>query len=174
MQTKKRLSNLFHFKDVIPNEPRSHIVYKFLYSNCYITYYGETERHLKVRSGEHLSLSALTGKRVNNEKKSAVKDHILLNDHVCSFEDFSILAYESNTFKLLIKESLLVSRAKPLLNEQVKSIPSNYLIIYLIIFYCSLDDLYCLCNFRNYNLVVNRILDNDRCSSKATIFMKIK
>ena len=72
-----RLSNFFRFKDSIPKELRSDIVYKFLCSNCNITYYGETERHLNVRSGEHLSLSALTGKRVNNNKKSAVKDHCL-------------------------------------------------------------------------------------------------
>ena len=99
---------------------RSHIVYKFLCNNCNITYYGETERHLNVRSGEHLSLSAFTGKRVNNNKKSAVKDHCLFLNHVGSFEDFLILTYESNPCKLLIKESLLISMDKPLLNKQVK------------------------------------------------------
>ena len=90
-QSKNRLSNLFRFKDSIPKELRSHIVYKFLCSNCNITYYGETERHLNVRSGEHLSLSVLTGKRVNNNKKSAVKDHCLVFNHVDSFEDFPVL-----------------------------------------------------------------------------------
>ena len=64
-----------------------------------------------------------TCKRVNNDKKSAVKDHCLFFNHVGSFEDFSILTYESNPFKLLIKEALLVSRDKPLLNKHVKSIP---------------------------------------------------
>ena len=44
-QSKNRLSNLFRFRDSIPKELRSHIVYKFLCSNCNITYYGETERH---------------------------------------------------------------------------------------------------------------------------------
>jgi len=122
-QSKNRLSSLFRFKDSIPKELRSHLIYKFLCSNCNITYYGQTERHLNVRSGEHLSLSALTGKRVNNDKKSAVKDHCLFHNHVNTFEDFSILTYESNPFKLLIKESLLVSRDKPILNKQVKSIP---------------------------------------------------
>ena len=72
-QSKNRLSNLFRFKDSIPKELRSHIVYKFLCSNCNIIYYGETECHLNVRSGEHLSLSALTSERVNNNKKSAFK-----------------------------------------------------------------------------------------------------
>ena len=60
---------------------------------------------------------------VNNNKKSAVKDHCLFFNHMGSFEDFSILTYESNPLKLLIKEALLVSRDKPLLNKQVKSIP---------------------------------------------------
>ena len=122
-QSKNRLSNLFRFKDSIPKEFRPHIVYKFLCSNCNITYYGETERYLNVWSGEHLSLSALTGKRFNNNKKSTVKDQCLFFNHLGSFEDFSILTYESNPFKLLIKEALLVSRDKPLLNKQVKSIP---------------------------------------------------
>ena len=79
-------------------------------SNCNITYYGETEHHLNVRCGEHLSLSALTGKRVNDKKKLAVKEHCLFFNHVGLFEDFLILTYESNPFKLLIKEALLVSR----------------------------------------------------------------
>ena len=122
-QSKNRLSNLFRFKNSILKELRSDIVYKFLCSNCNITYYGETERHLNVRYREHLSLSALTGKRVNNNKKLAVKDHCLFFNHVDSFEDLSILTYESNPVKLLIKEALLVSRDKPLLNKQVKSIP---------------------------------------------------
>ena len=55
-QSKNSLCNLFQFKDSIPKELRSHIVYKFFCSNCNITYCGETERHLDVRSGEHLSL----------------------------------------------------------------------------------------------------------------------
>ena len=81
-----------------------------------------TERHLKVRAGEHISMSPLTRKRVNNNKKSSVKDHCLLSGHVCSFEDFTVLNYESHKFKRLIKESLLVTKDKPLLNKQVKSL----------------------------------------------------
>ena len=76
-----------------------------------------------MRSGEHLSLSTLTGKCVINNRKLAVKDHCLFFNHVGSFEDFSVLTYESNPFKLLIQEALLASRDKPLLNKQVKSIP---------------------------------------------------
>ena len=121
-QSKNRLNNLFKFKDSIPLYLRSHFIYKFQCSNCNITYYGETEHHLKVRAGEHISTSPLTGKRVNNNKKSSVKDHCLLSGHVCSFDDFTVLNYESHKFKRLIKESLLVTKDKPLLNKQVKSL----------------------------------------------------
>ena len=98
----------------------TYLIYKFECSNCNITCYDETERHLKVRAGEHISTSPLTGKRVNNNKKISVKDHCLLSGHVCSFEDFTVLDYESHKFKRLIKESLLVSEDKPSFNKQVK------------------------------------------------------
>ena len=103
-QSKNRLSSFFKFKDSIPLHLHSHLIYKFQCSNCSITYYGETERHLKVRAFEHISTSPLTVKRVNNSKKYSVKDHCLLSDHVCSFEDFTVLNYESHKFKRLIKE----------------------------------------------------------------------
>ena len=122
IQSKSRLSSFFKFKDFIPLNLRFHLIYKFQCSHCDITYYGETERHLKVRTGEHISTSLITGKRVNNNKKPSVKDHCLLSGHVCSFEDFSVLNYESHKFKRLIKESLLVTKDKPLLNKQVKSL----------------------------------------------------
>ena len=82
-QSKNRLSSLFKFKESILLYLRSQVTYKFQCSNCNITYYGETERHLKVRAGKHRSTSALTGKRVINNKKSSVKDHCLLSGQVC-------------------------------------------------------------------------------------------
>ena len=88
-QSKNPLSSLFKFKDSTSLYLPSHLIYKFQCSNCNITYHGETERQLKVRAGEHISKSPLTGKRVNNNKKSSNKDHFLLSGHVCSFDDFT-------------------------------------------------------------------------------------
>ena len=65
-------------------------------------------------------MNYLTCKCVNNTKKLAVKDHCLFFNHVGSFKYFSILTYELNPFKVLIKESLLASMDKLLLNKQVK------------------------------------------------------
>ena len=107
---------MFKFKGSNPLYFCSHLICKFQCSNFNITYYDETERHLKVRADQHLSASPLMGKRVNNNKKSSVKDHCLLSRHVCSFDDFTVLNYKSHKFKRLIKVSLLVTKDKPLLN----------------------------------------------------------
>ena len=101
---------------------RFYLICKFQCSNCIITYYSETEHHLKVRAGDNKSRSPITGKRVNNNTRSSVKDHCFFSGHVCSVDDFTVFYYESNKFKGLIKESLLVTKDKPLLNKQVKSL----------------------------------------------------
>ena len=121
-QSKNRLNTSFKFEDSIPLYLCSHLIYKFHCSNCNITYYGETERHIEVCAGEHISTSPLTGKRIGSNKKSSVKDHCLLSGLVCSFDDFTVLNYESHKFKRFIKESLLVTKEKQLLNKQVKSL----------------------------------------------------
>ena len=78
LKSTNRLSSLFRFKDVIPKELQSHLVYKFSCGNCNVTYYGKTERHLNVRSSEHIGISHLTGKRVEC-KPSAVSDQIQIS-----------------------------------------------------------------------------------------------
>ena len=122
LSVQNQLSSIFKCKDSIPLHLHSHLIYKFHCSNCNINYYGKTERHLKVRAGEHISTSPLTRKTGNNNKKSSVKDHCLFSGHLFSFEDFTVLNYEPYKFKWLIKESLLVTKNKPLLNKQVKSL----------------------------------------------------
>ena len=121
-QSKSRISNLFHFKDVVSTKLSSHIVYKFMRSCCNATYYGQTQRHFFVRASEHLGITPLTGKLVKTPKKSAIFDHMLLDGHKASFDNFSILLKE-NAFKLQLKESLLISRDKPILNRNIYSFP---------------------------------------------------
>ena len=123
LKSAKHLSALFRFKDVIPKELRSHLVYKFSCSSCNATYCGKTERHLNVRSGEHIGLSPLTGNRVVC-KPSAISDHLSLHEHNnSSFNDFSILCCENNAFKLSLRESILIKSDSPELNRNVSSMP---------------------------------------------------
>ena len=53
-------------------------------------------------------------------KESAVFDHSLQSDCVISFDDFDVLDSDTNNFRLLIKESLLMKRDKPILNRTIK------------------------------------------------------
>ena len=95
-QSKTRLSSVFCFKDIIPKEICSHLVYKVMCSCCNTTYYGQSERHFFLRASEHLGMTPLTDKWVKNPKKLAIFDHILLNGHGASFEDFTILLIGKN------------------------------------------------------------------------------
>ena len=113
----------FHFKDVIPNKLCSGIVFSFKCNSCNAIYYGKTKRHFYVRAAEHMGISHLTNKRLKNVKQSAISDHVLTCDCNINFNNFTILSKDSNNINLLIKESLLISRDKPILNKIVKSFP---------------------------------------------------
>ena len=98
LKSTNHLSSLFHFKDVIPKELSSCLLYKCSCSSCNATYYGKTECHLNVRSvGNMLAC-----------KPSAISDQLLLHEHNnISFNNFSILRCENNAFKLSLTESTL-------------------------------------------------------------------
>ena len=69
-KNQKNLSDVFHFKDRLPGDLVSWVVYKFQCGRCNASYYGETDRHLKVRSGEHIGISSLTFKKVKPSVES--------------------------------------------------------------------------------------------------------
>ena len=56
----KNLSNVFRFEDRLPYDLVSSAVYKFQCGSCNTFYYCETDRHLIVRSGEHIDIYTLT------------------------------------------------------------------------------------------------------------------
>ena len=83
---------------------------------------GKTECHLNVRSSEHIGISHLTGRRVEC-KPSAASDHLLLHKHDSNFNNFTILCWDNDGFRFLIKESILISKDSPVLNKNTASIP---------------------------------------------------
>ena len=54
---------------------------------------------------------------LQNVKQSAISDHLLACNCTINFNNFDILAAEPNTFKLLLRESLLIKHDKPILNR---------------------------------------------------------
>ena len=77
------------------------VVSKFQRGRCNASYYGENERHLKRRLGDHISISPLLFRKVKPSAESSIRDHLLF----CNYEK--------------IKESLLIKLDKPILNKNI-------------------------------------------------------
>ena len=101
----------------------ANLIYKFPCCRWNPAYHGKTCRHLNFRFREHSGVLPLTGKKLKSKTTTAVKDHMLFCDHVVFLEDFKILASSNSEFDFKIKQSLLISRDKPELNGNEKSLP---------------------------------------------------
>ena len=109
--TKRKTSQLFRNKDVIPNEIKSNVLYRYNCGQCDCCYIGKTFRHFDTRTGEHI-------------KGQPTPTEVTLHDHNPTYEDFSIIGRANNDMHLLIKESILLKefpRKDLLLND--KSLP---------------------------------------------------
>ena len=91
-----RLKSYFNFKDVLPEPLQSCQIYKFTWGSCSAFYTGKTFRHLKVRVSEHQGVSPRTGKILKGTLSTSVRDHILVCDHMVTWDDFKVLGRESN------------------------------------------------------------------------------
>ena len=114
---------VFPFKDKVPKYLRSSVVYFFKCRCCSASYVGQTTRHLHTRISEHLGISPITGKHTSNPTKSSVLSHSRASGHKVDFDDFKILSCCSDSYELMIHESLLINKYKPTLNVQGSSIP---------------------------------------------------
>ena len=59
-----------------------------------------------------MDISNLTSKHVKNVKESVVSEHLLQCNCAIDFDHFDVLTSDTNSFRLLIKESLLIKREK--------------------------------------------------------------
>ena len=82
-KNERKLSDIFRFKDRVPYDLVSGVVYECTCDRWNSSYYGETERHLKVRSGEHIGISLLTFKKTKPSKDSWICDDLLQCDNWC-------------------------------------------------------------------------------------------
>ena len=70
-----RINKFFCFKDKVPFNLCSNVVYRFSCGRCNATYYGETCWHLNIRVDEHSGVSPLTRKKSKAKTNTAIKDH---------------------------------------------------------------------------------------------------
>ena len=122
-----RFQNFLSFKDKVPNNLRSHLLYRYTCNSCKAIYIGKTRRHYMVRVFEHLGISLRTHNKLtynaNNKSNSAILNHINCQKCVGDIQNFKIIGSAHNDFHLKIKESLLIRKNKPKINGADQSVP---------------------------------------------------
>ena len=80
---------------------------------------------MHTRISEHKEVSSKTGNKLSVSQMSAVLTHHHLSGHNISDSDFTILTSGNSKFDLEMRESLLISKLKPILNNNISSMPLN-------------------------------------------------
>ena len=107
-KSQRKLANVSRFKDRLPFDLGSGVVYNSTCGRCNSFYYGKTDSHLKYRSREHTGISSLTFRKIKPSKKSTIRNRLLNCYNIPSFDEFTILACGHHKYILEIKESLLI------------------------------------------------------------------
>ena len=66
---RQRKLAVFWFKDRLPFDLVSGVVYKYTCGRWNSSYYGETDRHVKVRSGEHIGIHLWHLEKFSHQKR---------------------------------------------------------------------------------------------------------
>ena len=106
-----KIKNYFSYKDPIPDDLKSFLVYKLTCASCSSSYIGETCRHFKTRIEEHMK----------KDNKSHIFKH--LHSTATWFGSYNSLCFKiidkaNSKFDLEIKEALHMYWRKPNLNAQ--------------------------------------------------------
>ena len=119
-----RTSSFFNFKDRMPSDLRSSVIYKFTCPSCQAGYFGSTFRAFKNRTDEHIGQSSRTGRWLQSPPHSAVREHAELCDFILKKEHFEIIdTCHNNNLRLL--ESLYIKVNKPQLNNMLSAAPHS-------------------------------------------------
>ena len=114
-----KIKNYFSYKDPIPDDLKSFLVYKFTCASCSSSYIGKTCPHFKTRIEEH----------IKKDNKSHIFKH--LHSTATCFDSYNSLCFKiidkaNSKLNLKIKEALYINWRKPNLNTQ-----QNYLALTL-------------------------------------------
>ena len=106
-----KLQFFFSYKDPIPDDLKSFLVYKFICASCSSSYIGETRRHFKTRIEEHIKKD----NNFNNFK------HI--HSTATCFDSYNSLSFKiideaNSNFDLKTKAALHINWRKPNLNAR--------------------------------------------------------
>ena len=116
------MQRLFKFKDRIPIELQSSVIYKYECRCCSATYFGKTKRQIRVRQFEHLGRSIRTNRPLGKPPFSAIRQHSENTDHPILTDNFSVVSTRPNDTELNIVESLYILKEKPSLCSHERSV----------------------------------------------------
>ena len=112
------IKSFFNYKDRMPAELCSRIIYKFECESCKDSYIGSTMKQSKVRFCEHLSISPRTN-RPTTVSHSSPRQHCEEKNHPFQLSNFSIIDSANSELKLRILESLHILQKHPPLNRPI-------------------------------------------------------
>uniref|UniRef100_A0A6A7FPI6 Reverse transcriptase domain-containing protein n=1 Tax=Hirondellea gigas TaxID=1518452 RepID=A0A6A7FPI6_9CRUS len=118
------IGSLFPYKDRVPDELRSKIIYQFSCESCNASYIGSTCQGMSVRVGQHRGISHRTNRPLATVMHSVPRDHAEEHNHPINTKNFTIINSSSNYDDLHILESLHIQRDKPnLINVRLYAVP---------------------------------------------------
>ena len=97
--------HLSHPKDIIPSLSRPGVVYSIPCKDCHYIYIGETWCHLSTCLKQHQEAV-----RRGHTEKSAVAEHVWLNQHSIAWDHVKILDQDSLTSTRRIREALHIRK----------------------------------------------------------------
>ena len=118
-----KIGSFFKFKDKIPSDVQSRVIYEYKCSSCNARYIGSTCRAFKTRRLEHLGRSIHTGRPITNPSFSNIREHGEQENHPLSHSNFKIIRSMPDKTSLLIAESLHIKFNNPSLNNHATSFP---------------------------------------------------
>lgn len=111
-----KIKSFFKLKDAIPESLCSNIVYQFICPHCHLRYIGCSSRAFRSRIFEHMGKSIRTGRFINKQQFSAIRNHSIEADHKITEQNFKIIAKFRNKNEAFIAEKHYIDKYKPELN----------------------------------------------------------
>ena len=117
------IGSRFSFKDKIPVECQSNLVYKYTCESCRAFYIGKTESQYRCRICQHLGISPRTGEELRVKMNSDIREHCLKCKNHVNPENFEIIDKLHSNKDILILESLHQKTKKPSIGIHTQSTP---------------------------------------------------
>ena len=118
------LGSLFKFKDSLPIDFRSGVVYLFTCPKCDLgMYLGCTIRQLRARVLAHRGISHRTLEPLGRKENSNIRNHTTRCKCDFSIKNFKIISFHKDQASLLIAESINLKIRECNLNSDSASVP---------------------------------------------------